>query len=302
MANTAGVAAISGWLKPALWIPWRDGGGRPSALHGVTFLALILPAAWIATLWALGDYQPRSVNAVIHETGLWAIRILFVSLAITPLRQMLRLPKLLTVRRMIGVTAFAYVAIHLLFYALDESFDLQKVATEILVRYYLLIGFCALILLGVLAATSTAKSIRRLGGPHWRNVHRLVYGAAVLAVAHHFMQSKVDVSEPTIMTGLLIWMMLYRLKARGAASPLPALLAMAAAATALTVASEAAYYGLFTGIDAMRVLQANLIPPWEQARPAWKVLAILVGTILAATAWRRFGARRTGARSGAAHQ
>ena len=77
---------------------------------------------------------------------------------------MLAVPKLLVVRRMIGVTAFAYVLVHLLLYALDESFNLFKVATEILVRYYLLIGFCALILLGVLAATSTTKAIRKLGG------------------------------------------------------------------------------------------------------------------------------------------
>lgn len=205
----------SGWLKPALWIPWLDRNGRFSALHGVTFLLLLLPGIIIATRWGLGDYQPRPVNEVVHRTGLWAIRILFVSLAITPLRQMLALPRLITVRRMIGVTAFAYVVVHLLLYALDEAFDLQKVATEILVRYYLLIGFCALILLGVLAATSTARSVRELGGRHWQNVHRLAYLVAVLAVAHHYMQSKVNVAEPVLMTGLLVWLLGYRLLARG---------------------------------------------------------------------------------------
>ncbi|MGE0155259.1 MAG: sulfite oxidase heme-binding subunit YedZ [Reyranellaceae bacterium] len=302
--RTATKSPLSGWLKPALWIPWQDRTGRFSALHGTAFLALLLPGAIIAVRWSLGEYQPRPVNEVVHQTGLWAIRILFVSLAITPLRAMLGMPKLIAVRRMIGVAAFAYVLVHLLLYALDENFHLPKVATEILVRYYLLIGFCALMLLATLAWTSTGPAIRRLGGGHWQNVHRLVYVAAVLAVAHHFMQSKVDVTEPTIMTGLLVWLMLYRLLSRRPTTPpsIGLLLGMALVAALLTVAAEAAYYELFTGIDGMRVLEANLIPPWDQARPAWKVLAILVGSVAGAASWRRLVTRRKPVRSGAAQQ
>jgi sulfoxide reductase heme-binding subunit YedZ len=280
----------SGWLKPALWIPWQDRTGRFSALHGATFLLLLVPGVVIAVRWAIGDFQPRPVNEVVHQTGLWAIRILFVSLAITPLRQMLALPKLLVVRRMIGVTAFAYVLVHLLLYALDESFNLAKVATEILVRYYLLIGFSALIFLAVLAATSTTKAIRRLGLPHWQNVHRLTYLAAVLAVAHHYMQSKVNVSEPVIMTGLLVWLMAYRLLARrnrGQSPSLAVLLALSLVSAVLAGLGEAAYYELFTGISGARVLEAYVVPPWEQLRPAWMVLLITAGGTLAAAAWRR---------------
>lgn len=280
----------SGWLKPALWIPWLDRNGRFSALHGVTFLLLLLPGIIIATRWGLGDYQPRPVNEVVHRTGLWAIRILFVSLAITPLRQMLALPRLITVRRMIGVTAFAYVVVHLLLYALDEAFDLQKVATEILVRYYLLIGFCALILLGVLAATSTARSVRELGGRHWQNVHRLAYLVAVLAVAHHYMQSKVNVAEPVLMTGLLVWLLGYRLLARGGRGrgiALWTLLGLGVASAVLAGLFEATYYELFTGVPGARVLDAYVVPPWERMRPAWLVLAITLGTTLAAYASRR---------------
>lgn len=288
--SSAELAARSGWLKPALWIPWHDRNGRPSWLHGLTFLLLLVPGAIIATHWALGNYQPRPVNEVIHLTGLWAIRLLFISLAITPLRQMLGLPRLVTVRRMIGVTAFAYVVVHLLLYVLDEAFDLQKVVTEILVRYYLLIGFCALILLGALAATSTAKSIRELGGRHWQNVHRLSYLAAVLAVAHHYMQSKVNVSEPVLMTGLLLWLFGYRLLTlggRGQGASLARLLALGVVSAVLAGLGEAAYYELFTGISGARVLEAYAMPPWEQWRPAWMVLVVTVGAALAAYAWRR---------------
>jgi len=282
--------ARSGWLRPALWIPWQDRAGRFSWLYGLTFLALIAPGAAIAINWALGNYQPRPVNAVIHETGLWAIRILFVSLVVTPFRQMLAMPRLAAVRRMIGVTAFAYVLVHLFLYVLDETFHLQKVATEILVRYYLLIGFVALILLGVLASTSTAKAIRNLGGKHWQNVHRLTYAIAVLAVAHHYMQSKVNVSEPVLMTGLLIWLFGYRLLARNSRNQrvsLTRLVILSMFAALLAALGEAAYYELFTGISGSRVIDAYVIPPWEQARPAWIVLAITLGGTLAAFVWRR---------------
>lgn len=288
------MAGRSGWLKPALWIPWQDRAGRFSWLYGLTFIALLAPGAAIAVNWALGNYQPRPVNAVIHETGLWAIRILFVSLAITPLRQMTGLSRLVAVRRMIGVTAFVYVLVHLLLYVLDESFHLQKVATEILVRYYLLIGFVALILLGVLAGTSTTKAIRNLGGAHWQNVHRLSYVAAVLAVAHHYMQSKVNVSEPVIMAGLLVWLFGYRVLAsnrRGPPVSLVRLAILSVFAALLAALGEAAYYEFFTGISGSRVIDAYMIPPWEQTRPAWIVLAIALGGTLAAFAWRRLRPR-----------
>jgi sulfoxide reductase heme-binding subunit YedZ len=290
MSSTA-VARRSGWLKPALWIPWQDRTGRFSALHALTFAALLAPGIVIAVYWALGNYQPRPVNEVVHQTGLWAIRILFVSLAITPLRQMLAAPKLITIRRMVGVTAFAYVLVHLLLYALDESFHLRKVVLEILVRYYLLIGFIGLILLGVLAATSTSSAVRSLGGKHWQNVHRLSYVAAVLAVAHHYMQSKVNVSEPVLMTGLLVWLMGYRVLARrhrGQGVDFLPLVLLSLASALVAGLGEAAYYELFTGVPGSRVLEIYVVPPWEHMRPAWTVLAITLGTTLGAFGWHRF--------------
>jgi sulfoxide reductase heme-binding subunit YedZ len=293
--STTSSLTRSGWFKPALWIPWQDRAGRFSWLHAIAFFALLIPGIIIATRWSLGEYQPRPVNEVVHRTGLWAIRILFVSLAITPLRQMLAMPKLIAVRRMIGVTAFVYVLVHLGLYALDESFHLLKVGTEILVRYYLLIGFIALMLLGVLAATSTANAVRNLGGKHWQNVHRLSYGIAVLAVAHHYMQSKVNVSEPVVMTGLLVWLLGYRLLARrhrGQSVGLLPLLLLGVVSAVLAGLGEAAYYELFTGIPGSRVLEIYVVPPWEHMRPAWVVFIVTIGVTLAASVHRHLSARR----------
>src|SRR5262245_24208066 len=133
--------------------PWQDSTGRVSAFKALVFVALFAPFAWV--LWAnyAGLMGPRPIDASIHELGLWTIRILFLALAITPLRVLWAWPGLLESRRMLGVAAFAYVMVHLVFYAIDLKWDLAKVASEIVLRIYLTIGFVALLGLAALAAT-----------------------------------------------------------------------------------------------------------------------------------------------------
>jgi hypothetical protein len=103
----------------------------------------------------------------------------------------------------------------------DEAFDLQKVASEIVLRIYLTIGFVALLVLTAMAVTSTDGMARRLGGRRWRLLHQLVYGAALLSVIHFFMQTKVTVDEPWIMAGLFAWLMAWRAAVWRARSGLP---------------------------------------------------------------------------------
>ena len=110
---------------------------------------------------------------------------------------------------MVGVAAFAYASAHLTLYVVDQHFDLAHVATEIALRFYLTIGFVAWLGLAALAATSTDAMIRRLG-PKWRTLHSLVYGIAALALLHFMIQAKADVTEPVIMTGLFLVLMLFR--------------------------------------------------------------------------------------------
>jgi sulfoxide reductase heme-binding subunit YedZ len=175
---------------------------------------------------------------------------------------------------MIGVAAFAYALSHLTLYAWDQAFDLSLVASEILRRLYLTIGFATLLLLAVLAATSTDGMIRRLGGYRWRNLHSLVYAIAVLALVHYFMQSKLNVAEPVAAAGLFLWLMSYRLLGRlrpEGAVPARALLLLAAGAGLATALGEALYYGLATGVDARRVLTADWHWPFL-VRPCWVVL------------------------------
>jgi sulfoxide reductase heme-binding subunit YedZ len=152
------------------------------------------------------------------------------------------------------------------------------ILSEIALRFYLTIGAVVLVTLLALAATSTDGIARRLGGKRWRRLHYLAYPAGLLAIVHFFLQSKAGASEATVLAGLFLWLMAYRLRA-----PLswPGLALLAVGAAIVTVLGEAAYFGLFTGVDPLRVLQANIALAGQ--RPGWIVLGIgLAVAVLAA--------------------
>lgn len=275
--------------------PWLDRSGRFSPLKAAALIVLCAPGVVNAVEYELGLLGARPLTEFIHAMGLWTIRWLLVCLAVTPLRQALRLPRLIDVRRMIGVAAFAYGAIHLTAYAADEAFNLATVASEIALRFYLTIGFAALLVLAALAATSTDGMQRRLGARRWQRLHRAVYIAAALGAVHYFIQSKLEVWEPTIALGLLAWLMGYRLVARRwgtrRAVAFPSLAALALAATLLTAFGEALYFRLAFGVDPLRVLGADLM--WSTGvRPAWVVL-VFTTVIAAGGALRAFLDRRS---------
>ena len=278
--------------------PWKDHAGRASPLKLAVFIALFAPALWVAVAFALDWLGPRPLNEAIHQLGLWALRLIFIALAITPLRHILQWSQLLTVRRMIGVAAFAYAVGHLGLYGADEAFDLAKVATEIALRIYLTIGFAALIGLAALAATSTDGMIRRLGARRWQRLHRLVYAIALLAVVHYCMQSKLDLWQPTIMAGLFAWLILYRALGRpvGARTRLSlvGVAALGVAVAVLTASGEAAYFWIAYSADPMLVIAANGSLD-TGLRPAVVVLA-LTEAVAAAGALRRLAALRLGRR------
>ncbi|MFM9973327.1 MAG: sulfite oxidase heme-binding subunit YedZ, partial [Beijerinckiaceae bacterium] len=223
-----------------------------------------------------------------HFTGDWAVRILLLSLLVTPLRQLLHWPQLIAVRRMIGVSALLYVVLHLGLYTAEQAFDLAKVASEIIRRFYLTIGFVALLGLIALGATSTDGMIRRMGALRWSQLHRLTYAISLLSLLHFFLQSKIDVTQPVLMTGFFFWLMGFRLLRK---FEIPAgflsLAGLAVVVGLLTVIIEAVWYGTMTGIPASRVLAANLDFSYS-IRPAWWVLA--AGLAMIALHLARMGA------------
>ncbi|MDP4025527.1 ferric reductase-like transmembrane domain-containing protein [Methylobacterium sp. NEAU 140] len=254
-------------------LPWLDRAGRLSPLKLAVFLACLAPALYLAGAYRLDALGAKPITALIHATGEWTVRFLLASLAVSLLRRIGDWPRVLLVRRMLGVTALAYALAHLALYVVDQNFVLTKVVSEIVLRLYLTIGFVALVGLIALGATSTDAAIRNLG-PNWHRLHRLVYTIAVLGLAHYFLQSKIDVSDPVFWTGLFLLLMGWRVMRRFKWPERPwSLLLLAAGAALLTAGLEAAWYGLASGVPASLVLGANLDFSGP-IRPAWWVLAV----------------------------
>lgn len=261
--------------------PWTDRTGATVPLKLAVFLALLAPGLWVAHALATGQLGGQPLKAATRELGSWTLRFLLLSLAVTPLRALWRWNGLIAVRRMLGVGAFAYGALHLALYAASQGYDLAKVATEIVLRIYLTIGFVALLGMAALAATSTDGTMRRMGGKTWRLLHRLAYPIAVLAIAHFFLQARLGATEPQIVAGLFVWAMAWRLSPRKGWA---AAASLGVAAALLVAGAEAAFFALRYGAPLDIFLAANLEPDMIP-RPAHVVLGFVGG--VAAVAFAR---------------
>ncbi|MCA3239639.1 MAG: sulfoxide reductase heme-binding subunit YedZ [Curvibacter sp.] len=187
------------------------------AAKPLVFALCLLPAAWLVLGAATDQLGANPAEALIRSTGDWALRLLCAVLAVTPMRQMLALPALARLRRMLGLFVYFYALLHLLCYAwLDMGFDVVDVTRDIIKRPFILVGFSAVVVLTPLALTSWNRATRWLGAARWQALHRLVYAVAVLAVLHFFwMRSgKNDYAEVlvyAVVLGLLLAWRAWRL-------------------------------------------------------------------------------------------
>jgi sulfoxide reductase heme-binding subunit YedZ len=189
---------------------------------------LFLACAWPASGLLLGAFSlagtslgANPVETIQDTLGQWRLRFLLLTLAITPLRNWTGRAWLLRYRRMLGLFAFFYIALHALVYAgLDLRGDVAHLGEDIAKRPFITIGFVALLLLLPLAVTSTRGWMRRLGR-RWKSLHRLVYPAAILGVWHYYWQVKLDALEPTVYALILAFLLgvrLWRWRRRGRAT------------------------------------------------------------------------------------
>lgn len=239
--------------------PWNDRQGRFAPLKALALAGIIAPGLWIGGHGLNGTLGAKPLEVALHETGLWAVRLLLVTLAITPLRLITGWGKLMQLRRMLGVAALAYALIHLFLYVVQQRYDLVVVVLEIIKRFYLTIGFVALAAMVALGVTSTDGSIRRMGAESWNRLHRLIYPLTVLAIFHAFLQAKINVSEEVVQIGVFVVLMAVRFLHRGRRLNVWSLLALALLAVPLTAGLEALWYGLATGVPWRRILDANLM-------------------------------------------
>jgi sulfoxide reductase heme-binding subunit YedZ len=179
----------------------------------IVFATSLIPFAWLLcgafSLFGL-SLGADPVKKLEHECGTWALNFLLITLLVTPLRQLTGLTHLPRLRRMLGLFAFFYAALHFTVYlTLDLEFNFRTLFADIAKRPYITIGFLALVLLIPLAVTSTNKMMRRLGR-RWQKLHRLIYVIAVLGVWHFYWQVKRDIREPLIYAGILAVLLGYR--------------------------------------------------------------------------------------------
>jgi sulfoxide reductase heme-binding subunit YedZ len=180
------------WLKPLL------------------FAACGFPAAQLAYEAYAGELGVNPIEYITRFTGSWSLIILIASLAVTPLRRLIGRNDLIRLRRMLGLFAFFYAALHFATYVgLDLFFDFSAIGKDIIKRPYITVGFLAFLIMMPLAATSTAGMIRRLG-KRWQQLHRLVYVAAILGVIHFYWLVKADIRRPAQYGAVLALLLGYR--------------------------------------------------------------------------------------------
>ena len=148
-------------------------------------LVVTLPCAWLVWAAFANQLGANPAEALIRATGDWTLRFLCLALAVTPLREWLRVPTLARFRRLLGLTVFAYACLHLTAYVwLDMGAEWADVVADVAKRPFITLGMACWVLLLALALTSFNAAVRWLGGARWRALHRAVYAVAVLAVLH----------------------------------------------------------------------------------------------------------------------
>ncbi|MGH9744299.1 MAG: sulfite oxidase heme-binding subunit YedZ [Candidatus Acidiferrum sp.] len=176
------------------------------------FLLCLVPFSILVWELLTSSLGPNPVETLQHTTGDWTLRLLVITLCVTPLRKLLKLPELIRFRRMLGLFAFFYACLHFLTYlGPDQNFSLAAMWKDVFKRPFITVGFTAFVLLIPLALTSTAASIRRLGGRRWQMLHRLIYVSAVCGVIHYYWMVKSAVLRPLTYGAIVAVLLLWRL-------------------------------------------------------------------------------------------
>jgi methionine sulfoxide reductase heme-binding subunit len=182
-----------------------------SLVKPLLFAVSLGPLVWLSLGAWQGSLGANPIETITRATGVWTLRFVLVTLAVTPVRWLTGWNDVIRLRRMLGLFAFFYGSLHLLTYVwLDQFFDWAAIAKDVVKRPFITAGFSAYVLLVPLALTSTAGMIRRLGGRRWRRLHRLAYVTAALGVVHYWWLVKLDTRPPRNYGILLAALLLIR--------------------------------------------------------------------------------------------
>jgi methionine sulfoxide reductase heme-binding subunit len=181
------------------------------AVKCVIWAVCLCPLARLALRAYEGRLTANPIEFLTLSTGTWTLVFLLSTLAVTPLRKLTGRNWLVRFRRLTGLFAFFYGLLHFLTYVwLDQFFDFAGIVKDIAKRPFIMAGFLAFVLLIPLAATSTARAVRVMGGRRWQLLHRAIYASAIAAVIHYWWKVKADTRQPRIYAAVLAVLLLYR--------------------------------------------------------------------------------------------
>ena len=281
-------------------MPWFDAAGRFSPVKLLTLTFVCLPAAWMAAGFASPDWAfPSPYVPLIYHSGLWATYLLLASLAVTPARRILNWGRAAQLRRMIGVAAFAYTMLHILAWFGLRFWDWMILGSELASRPSLWFATVSAAGLVALAATSFDGALRSLGAAVWKNLHRLVYLLAFLAVLHFLMSPGSLQGIPFLMAGLYVWLMGWRLLERRRLGRNPLALGLLGLSSTLfslllqpvwlaTFQQERAYQ---TPLEALAGNLDSNVWIYLGVPPVAHMLALTVLTLLAIQPWQQIYSR-----------
>jgi sulfoxide reductase heme-binding subunit YedZ len=182
---------------------WRP--NRWWILKPVVFFASSVPIGWLLFDTLTGNLSANPLEDIRDRTGIWTLRFLLITLAVTPVRRLTGLSSLIRFRRMLGLFAFFYGFVHLATYVwLDQYFDFKAILKDMfLQRPFIITGFISFFVLVPLAVTSTRKWIGRLGGSRWQMLHRLIYFSTGIGILHYYLRGKVEIGRAAAYAAVL---------------------------------------------------------------------------------------------------
>jgi sulfoxide reductase heme-binding subunit YedZ len=260
-----------------IW-PWQDRQRRFSWLKASAFALVLLPGVRMVYQTLAGDYGmfAMALGSLVYWSGVWATVVLLMALAVTPVIVVFRWPALIDVRRMIGVMALLYTVAHVILYFGLRSWNFERIGIETVTRLTLFVATLSTIGLIVLGATSLDAAIRRMGVKGWQRLHNTNYIISALAVLHVVL-ARGTYAEQYLLTGVFVWLMLWRVLDRyGYGTDVRALTALAVTCCLFTAALEAGFMFGRRGYELLGTLRMNFIfAPFDLGiQPPWQVLAL----------------------------
>ena len=279
-----------------IW-PWQDRQRRFSWLKASAFALVLLPGVRMVYQTLAGDYGmfAMALGSLVYWSGVWATVVLLMALAVTPIITIFRWPALIDVRRMIGVMALLYTVAHIILYFGLRSWNFERIGIETVTRLTLFVATLSTIGLIVLGATSLDAAIRRMGVKGWQRLHNTNYIISTLAVLHVVL-ARGTYAEQYLLTGVFVWLMLWRALDRYGYGINPkALVALAVTCCLFTAGLEAVFMWVRRGYELAGTLRMNFIfAPFDLGiQPAWQVLALGLVFALGAAARQALRVRTT---------